>query len=177
MSYVYDSPIKDKPGRKQKGTRSENSDDSDGDYGLPQSRNSSPETSSDPGASDDEPAAKRTAPNLAPLNPSSDFTDPFTDALADTGPSMCVPSTAAPPAIPAEDASRFTSGINEAHVSNVRYCGLCASYHGPLVCPMTKDTISLAEYRKLIIYKSQEAYETRVRSELLTVRGVQTAYA
>ena len=66
MNYVFESPVKDKTNKKRKRSRSATSDDSDGDYGLPLSRGSSPASSLDLGGSVDEVDLDGSVSKLAP---------------------------------------------------------------------------------------------------------------
>ena len=146
VNYVFemDSPTKEGHKKKKRGSQSSKSNTSDDEYDLFKSRHPSPNASSD---------SEFSVVDLAELRGDDVF-----HALDDDAGPFVEPYTADEHSV----LNKATGG-ERTQPSGQRYCGLCATYHGPLACPMTMDTISLAEFRKLIIYKSTEPYETRVR--------------
>ena len=149
VKYVFESPTKEELKKKKKGKESLSgkSDASDGEYDLPRSRHSSPDTSSDSGLSVMDVTEERKGESIY-------LTAHDHDHLG------------RPYASPKPSQANLAPDDGSHHGSLHKYCGLCASYHGPMACPMTMDTISLSEYRKLIIYKSTEPYEMRVSRHL-----------
>lgn len=145
VNYVFESPTKEGVKKKGRGSQFGKSDVSDGEYDLPN-------MTSDSASSAADPTEMQKQDDLIPS-----LEDPV--SVSHVGPYTA----------PEPGNSNKASDADRIRTSGQKYCGLCATYHGPLACPMTMDTISLAEFRKLIIYKSKEPYETRVKQSLAFV--------